>query len=149
MSAESADSMAMAQRNHLFGKPAAELAPKRVPRRVWRKVSSKRHKKRCKDKHGSGRLAARGVLVPALMAAARRRVHDGTAKGERDTDIANADKAALGRRKRDMNKRLEQQTKALLAAEKWFGVVRISTSIELAARVAARKSLVTKCEAIK
>ena len=34
MSAESAGAMAMPQRNHLFGKPGAALAPKRLPRRV-------------------------------------------------------------------------------------------------------------------
>ena len=144
MSVESADAMTMAQRNHLFDKPGEALAPRRVPRRVRRNASAKRHKKRHTDKHGGGRLAARGALKPALMAAARRRVRDGTAKGERDTDIANADKPALARRNRDKEKRFEQQAKALLAAEKWFGVVRITTLAELAARVAARPSLATK-----
>lgn len=149
MSVESADAMTMAQRNHVFDKPGAALVPKRLPRRVRRNASSKRHKKRRNDKHGGGRLAARGVLKPALMAAAHRRVRDGTAKLERDTDIANADKSALTRRKRDLDKRLEQQAKALLAAEKWFGVVRIKTAAELATRVAARPSLATKCELAK
>ena len=83
------------------------------------------------------------------MAAARCRVRDGTAKGERDTDIANADKSALTCSNCDKENQLEQQAKALLAAEKWFGVVRITTLAELAARVAARPSLATKYETAK
>ena len=59
--------MTMGQRNHLFDQPGEALAPKRVPRRVRRNASPKRHKKRRNDKHGGGRLAARGALKPALM----------------------------------------------------------------------------------
>ena len=149
MSAESANAMTMALRNHLFGKPGAALAPKRLPRRVRRNASSKRHKVRRNDKHDGGRLAARGAIKPAMSAAARRRVRDGTAKAECDADIASSDAVVLGRRNRDKHKRLEQQTKALLAADKWLGVVRITTLAELAARGAARPSLATKCETAK
>lgn len=137
LSIESANAMAMARRNHLFDIVGPSLVPHK-PRKPQARAASKVHKKKRPVKVATkGKLAMRreksNTVAAALLATARRNV--GVGKKRKAADISEASAHNLQKRKADIQKKLDDQVKQFIAAEKSFEIPAIADATALSVQL--------------